>query len=161
MDSRRRRAEQRRRQDDRVGEDDVDRGPITTTLPVTESFLAFVLEQLDEVGPITWKRMFGGVGVYAGDLFFALLAGDVLYLKADDSTRGELEAAGGRPFRPYPDREGVMQYYSVPAGILEDGDELVRWAKKSVTVARAQRAKQASSSRKPAARRKGRRRSVN
>lgn len=109
-------------------------------MPVTESFLAFVLEQLDEVGPITSKRMFGGVGVYAGDLFFALLADDVLYLKADDSTRGELEAAGGRPFRPYPDREGVMQYYSVPVSILEDGDELVRWAKKSVAVAKAARA---------------------
>ena len=85
--------------------------------------------------------MFGGVGLYAGDLFFALLAGDVLYLKADDATRGKLEAAGARPFQPYPDRgSGTMQYYSVPAAILEDSDELIVWAKKSVAVARAQRA---------------------
>jgi len=109
-------------------------------MPVTDGFVEFVLEQLDSVGPITSKRMFGGVGLYAGDLFFALIAGDVLYLKADVSTRGELEAAGARPFEPYPDRgSGTMQYYSVPAAILEDGDELVVWAKKAVAVSRAQR----------------------
>ena len=110
-------------------------------MPVSDSFVEFVLEQLDPVGPITPKRMFGGVGLYAGDLYFALLVGDELYLKADDSTRGELEAAGARPFQPYPDRgSGTMQYYSVPAAILEDSDELIAWAKKSVVVARAQRA---------------------
>ncbi len=110
-------------------------------MPITDSFVEFVLEQLEPVGPITAKRMFGGVGLYAGDLFFALLAGDVLYLKADDSTRGELEAAGARPFQPYPDRgSGTMQYYSVPAAILEDSDELIAWARKSVAVSRAQRA---------------------
>jgi len=107
-------------------------------MPVTDGFVEFVLEQLDQVGPITPKRMFGGVGLYAGDLFFALIADDVLYLKANASTRGEFEAAGARPFRPYPDRRGgTMQYYSVPAAILEDGDELVAWAKKSVAVAEA------------------------
>ncbi len=111
-------------------------------MPVTGSFVEFVLEQLDPVGPITPKRMFGGVGLYAGDLFFALISGDVLYLKADVSTRGELEAAGARPFQPYPDREsGTMQYYSVPAAILEDSDELLAWAKKSVAISRAQRAR--------------------
>jgi DNA transformation protein len=111
-------------------------------MPVTDGFRDFVLEQLDPLGPITPKRMFGGVGLYAGDLFFALLAGDVLYLKADDSTRGRLEAAGARPFQPYPDRprgHGTMQYYSVPASVLEDGDELIAWATGSVAVARAQR----------------------
>lgn len=112
-------------------------------MPVTDSFVDFVLEQLDPVGPITPKRMFGGVGLYAGDLFFALLAGDVLYLKADETTRGALEQAGARPFQPYPDRRGgsgTMPYYSVPAAILEDGDELMMWAKRSVAVALAQRA---------------------
>ena len=113
-------------------------------MPVSDSFVAFVLEQLDPVGPITPKRMFGGVGLYARDLFFALVAGDVLYLKADESTRGGLEAAGGRPFQPYPNRPGrgtgTMQYYSVSASVLEDGDELIAWAKQSVAVARAQRA---------------------
>jgi DNA transformation protein len=112
-------------------------------MPVTDSFVEFVLEQLDPIGPITPKRMFGGVGLYAGDLFFALVAGDVLYLKGDDATRGAREAAGARPFQPYPDRprgKGTMQYYSVPAAILEDGDALLTWAKQATAIARAQRA---------------------
>ncbi len=87
--------------------------------------------------------MFGGVGLYVGDLFFGLLADDVLYLKADDSTRGSLEAAGARPFQPYPDRQrrgGTTQYYSVPVAVLEDSDTLTAWAIRSVAIARAQHA---------------------
>jgi TfoX N-terminal domain len=47
-------------------------------MAVTDRFVTFVLEQLDPLGPIASKRMFGGVGLCAGDLFFALIAGDVL-----------------------------------------------------------------------------------
>jgi DNA transformation protein and related proteins len=111
-------------------------------MAVTDSFVGFVLEQLDPLGPITSKRMFGGVGLYAGDLFFALIAGDVLYLKGDDATRRVREASGARPFEPYPDRpkgKGKMQYYSVPAAILEDADALIAWATQSVSIARVQR----------------------
>lgn len=130
-------------------------------MPVTDSFLDFVLEQLDAVGPLTPKRMFGGVGLYSGDLFFALLSRDVLYLKADEATRGQLEAAGARPFQPYPGRprgRGTMQYYSVPVSVLEDADELVRWAANAIAIARAQNAgrNESTSGRRPARRRKSR-----
>ena len=110
-------------------------------MSVSDSFVSFVLEQLEPVGPITSKKMFGGVGLYAGDLFFALIAGDVLYLKGDDATRSAREKAGARPFQPYPDRpkgKGKMQYYSVPAAILEDGDALLEWAKQAIAIARTQ-----------------------
>jgi DNA transformation protein len=89
--------------------------------------------------------MFGGVGLYAGDLFFALVSGDVLYLKGDDDTRDRRETAGARPFQPFPDRargKGQMQYYSVPAAVLEDDDTLIAWAKEAVSIARAQRVTQ-------------------
>jgi DNA transformation protein len=107
-------------------------------MAVTDSFVTFVLEQLDPPGPIASKRMFGGVGLYAGDLFFALFAGDLLYLKADEATRNEREKAGARPFQPFPDRakdKGRMQYYSVPAAILEDAEALLAWAKEAVAIA--------------------------
>ena len=106
-------------------------------MAVTDGFVAFVLEQLDGVGDLTPKRMFGGVGLYAGDLFFALLAGDVLYMKTDEAARDALIAAGARPFEPYPGQgKGTMQYYSVPAAILEDHHELIAWAKQSIAIAR-------------------------
>jgi DNA transformation protein len=109
-------------------------------MAVTDSFVEFVLEQLEPVGAITPKRMFGGVGIYAGDLFFALLDNDVLYLKVNDSNRADFEAAGAGPFRPYGPGGEVMQYYEVPVAVLEDADELARWAAKSIAVARAKQA---------------------
>lgn len=109
-------------------------------MPVTDRFIEFVVDQLEACGPITSKRMFGGVGIYAADVFFALLDDDVLYLKVDDSNRADFEAAGTGPFRPYGDGGEVMQYYEVPVGVLEDADELGRWAAKAIAVARAKKA---------------------
>lgn len=80
--------------------------------------------------------MFGGVGIYAGELFFALIADDTLYLKADDQTRPEFERRGLEPFRPYGETGEVMQYYRVSEDILEDAESLCAWAEQAVEVAR-------------------------
>ena len=55
----------------RPGLQSVDRVLVWTrhTMAVTDSFVEFVLEQLDALGPITSKRMFGGVGLYAATCF--------------------------------------------------------------------------------------------
>jgi DNA transformation protein len=104
-------------------------------MAVTPGFADFVVEQLDGCGPIVTKRMFGGVGIYSGDTFFALIDNDVLYLKVDDSTRGDFECAGCAPFRPYGDDRESMNNYSVPVAVLEDADELVAWGRKAIAVA--------------------------
>jgi DNA transformation protein len=102
---------------------------------VTPGFADFVVEQLDGCGAIATKRMFGGVGIYSGDVFFALIDNDILYLKVDDSTREEFARAGGEPFRPFGDDRDKMQYYSVPAPVLEDADALCAWGRKAIAVA--------------------------
>jgi DNA transformation protein and related proteins len=105
------------------------------SLAVTEAFRQFVLDQLQELGDVTARSMFGGVGLYSRGLFFGIIAGDVLYLKVDDTTRPEYEREGMGPFRPYPHRGGSMKYYEVPVGVLESESDLVRWARKAVAVA--------------------------
>jgi DNA transformation protein and related proteins len=102
---------------------------------VTDGFRAFVLEQLAGVKALRARAMFGGVGLYAGDVFFGIVAADVLYLKVDDSNRRTFEAAGMTPFKPYAERPMTMSYYQVPAGVLEDSDELADWARASVRAA--------------------------
>ena len=102
---------------------------------VTEGFRAFVLDQLAGVKSVRARAMFGGVGLYAGDVFFGILARDTLYLKVDDTNRGQYEAAGMKAFTPYPDKPMTMPYYQVPAGVIEDSDELATWARASVRVA--------------------------
>jgi DNA transformation protein and related proteins len=104
-------------------------------LRVSDSFRRFVLDQLAAMEDIQPRSMFGGVGLYCRGLFFGIIAGDVLYLKVDETTRGDYERAGMGPFSPYPERGGTMQYYAVPVGVLESAEELARWAKRAVTVA--------------------------
>jgi DNA transformation protein len=106
-----------------------------TPMKVSGGFVAFAVEQLRAVKGLRAKAMFGGVGLYAGDVFFGLLARDMLFLKVDDSNRGQYEAAGMTAFKPYADKPMVMPYFQVPAAVLEDADELARWAQQSVRVA--------------------------
>jgi DNA transformation protein len=114
-------------------------------MPVSKNFIAYVLEQLTRIDGMESRRMFGGVGLYAGGLFFGLLDDDTLYFKVDDSNRPDYEARGSKPFCPFPDKsEFSMSYYDLPADVLEDAEELTRWARKSVTVAAAAAAKKAS-----------------
>ena len=95
-----------------------------------------MIEQLGRAVPrVRARSMFGGVGIYSGDCFFALIADDTLYLKVDDATRPDFEALDSRPFRPYGDDRDKMQYYAVPADLLEDPDGLRPWAEKAIAAA--------------------------
>jgi len=103
----------------------------------TSSFTDFALEQLADVKGLRAKSMFGGIGLYADEIFFGLIAADTLYLKVDDSNRARYEAAGSKPFKPYADKPMTMPYYDVPAGVLEDSSELTAWARLSIAIAAA------------------------
>jgi DNA transformation protein len=103
-------------------------------MAVTREFSAYVLEQLRLLPSVTSRRMFGGIGLYSDGLFFALLAEDTLYCKVDDGNRPDYVQRRMQPFVPFPNKPG-MNYYEVPADVLEDAEELVRWARKSVAVA--------------------------
>ena len=106
-------------------------------MPVNSAFQALVLDQLGSVMPrIRARPMFGGAGIYSGEIFFALIADDTVYFKVDESTRGDFEARGMGPFRPFGDEGGTMKYYQLPEEILEDPEALRLWAEKAVTVAR-------------------------
>jgi DNA transformation protein len=83
-------------------------------MPVSEGFRGFVLDQLEGLGGVHARAMFGGVGVYADDLFFGIIASDMLYFKVDASNRAAYEAAGMSGSKPYPDRPDTMAYYQVP-----------------------------------------------
>ena len=109
------------------------------SLAVTESFKTFVLDQLEELGDVTSRAMFGGVGLYRRGVFFGIMARDVLYLKVDDSSRKEYIRHGMKPFQPYSARPTTMRYYEMPLSVLESATELARWARKAVQVG-AQRA---------------------
>lgn len=106
-------------------------------MPVSQTFREWVREQLrPSVRGLRDRSMFGGVGIYAGELFFALLAEDRLYLKVDNSNRADFTAAGMGPFDPFGDGRMIMQYYEVPLEVIENPQQLGRWAAKAMEVAR-------------------------
>ena len=102
---------------------------------VSEEFRAFVLEQLADVDSVLARSMFGGVGLYAGGVFFGILAANTLYLKVDDSNRAQYEAEGMSAFKPFSDKAMTMSYYQIPARVLEDAEELTTWVQASRRVA--------------------------
>ena len=111
-------------------------------MTVSPTFRTFIVDQLARVVPrLRARSMFGGVGIYAGDLFFALIADDTLYFKVDDSNRADFEARDMGPFRPYGDGGEVMQYYAVPEDLLEDPEALRPWAERAIAVAARKKAK--------------------
>ena len=101
----------------------------------------FILEQLSGVRALMPKAMFGGMGLYSAGAFFGLVARDRLYLKVNDSNRARFEQAGSVPFKPYADRPMTMSYWEVPPPVLEDAEELARWARAAIAVALAAPAK--------------------
>jgi len=94
-----------------------------------------VEDSLGAVVPITTKSMFGGLGIYSRDLFFALIDEDRLYFKVDELNRADFEAAGREPFIPYEGAKPMMGYWELPDGLLDQPQELAVWIDKSLAVA--------------------------
>jgi DNA transformation protein len=91
------------------------------------TYVEFVTEQLAPLGEITSRAMMGGHVLYCDGAVFALIAKNVLYLKADDENRPQFQAAGLKAFRPFEDRDAAMHYYEAPPEIFENSDALRDW----------------------------------
>jgi DNA transformation protein len=104
-------------------------------MAITDEFLEYVLDQLSTWGEVRVKRMFGGAGLYHQGNMFGLIAEDVAYLKVGSLNRDDFEKAGSRPFQPSPEKKTTMPYWAIPIEVLEDRDELARWAEKAYGVA--------------------------
>ncbi|MCC6572247.1 MAG: TfoX/Sxy family protein [Planctomycetes bacterium] len=102
-------------------------------MALSAEFIAYVTDQFSGVGAVTVKRMFGGGGVYLDGRMFALVDDDVLYLKGGDNNRETLKKAGCKAFEPWPGHK--MDYYSVPADVLEDRAQLARWSQGALVAA--------------------------
>lgn len=106
-------------------------------MPKRNEFVDYLSELLAPLGRIRSKAMFGGHGIYCDEHFFALVAEDTLYLKADDETRETFVQAGQKPFTfVMKNAEATMSYYTVPAEALDDYSEMKPWAQLALAAAR-------------------------
>jgi len=105
----------------------------------------YVQELFASFGPVSVRRMFGGAGVYADGLMFALVAGGVIYLKTAPERTDAFERERCGPFS-YATKDGTRQitsYWQMPERLYDDPDELAQWARTALAVARAGQVKKA------------------
>lgn len=121
-------------------------------MPVRPQYLEYILEQLQGLEAVRSNRMFGGIGLYSREIFFGLIDDDTLFFKTDETNVAPYRERGMPRFMPFPDRpDAVLGYHQVPADVLEDAEQLVEWARRSVEVALRAQAAKATKRRRPTA----------
>jgi DNA transformation protein len=101
-----------------------------------DGFNDFVADQLDGLGEVELRAMFGGHGIYLDGKFFGIVHKSRLYFRVGPATIGAYRKRGMKEFNPY--GKPLTTYYEVPPEVQEVGPELKRWAQASArTIGRA------------------------
>ena len=105
-----------------------------------QEFATYCCDLLGTIGPCVLRRMFGGFGISVDGLTVAIMTdlgqGEKLWLKADDDSRAQFEAAGCQRFGYL--REGVargMNYYSAPEEAMDAPHLMAPWARLALEAA--------------------------
>jgi len=85
----------------------------------TLEFVRYVSDQLALAGTITWKRMFGEVGLYCDQVFFAVICDDQLFIKITPEVAARMPDCPKAPAYP-----GAKESF-----LMEDLDDRERLAK--------------------------------
>ena len=122
-------------------------------MPISSEFRDFLLEQLEPLGPVSARRMFGGAGLFYGSVMFALLINDVMYLKTDEVSQTAFEEVGSEPFsyQRGDKQQALKTLWRVPDDVMDEAEQLLEWSRTAVDAAlAASRAKEAKASKKRA-----------
>jgi DNA transformation protein len=122
----------------------------------SETFVAHALDLLAPLGRVEARRMFGGHGVYAAGVMFALLDDDELFLKTDPESRPLFVAAGCRRW-VYPGVLEETSYFRPPDDAHEDPEAMLPWARLALDAALRLKAAKEAKARAAAERRAARR----
>lgn len=119
--------------------------------PLVEEIFA----ALHGLGTLRSKAMFGGHGLYCDEVFFGLLAEDVLYFKVDAENRESYLEHDTQPFlpglsEPTEQQMRTASYYEVPAEVQERPAAFQAWAREALAAARRKDALKKPSSRRAA-----------
>lgn len=95
----------------------------------SNEFIDWLVEQMQVIGPVTARRMFGGHGLFLEGLMFAIVFNDQLFLKADAHNRRAFSDQGLEPFSYL--RKGKrceLSYYQAPDEVMESLELMRLWA---------------------------------
>lgn len=106
-------------------------------MSASAEFVQYVSERLAPLGQLSAGTFFGGHAVKYHGKQFAMVMGNTLYFRVNDSSRPAYERAGSQAFS-YSTKNGVVQvrtYYAAPADLLDDPAELLAWARQAIGAA--------------------------
>ena len=111
----------------------------------SDSFAEFLREQLDPLGRVTMRRMFGKTGVFCDGLMLGMVRDDTLYVRVDDHNRAAFKEAQSFPPLNYEKKGGSidLSFWRAPERLFDEPDELVTWARAALGAARRVAAKRA------------------
>lgn len=99
---------------------------------MSRDYLDYLHDLFSAFAPVATRAMFGGHGVYRDGVIIAIVIDETIYLKVDDATRAEFEAAGCEPFVYEAKGKRVpMSYWSVPEDALDSPQEFRPWAQRA------------------------------
>ncbi len=104
----------------------------------SDSFAEFLREQLDPVGRVTMRRMFGKTGVFCDGLMLGMVTENTLYFRVDDHNRTIFKEAASSPPLNYRKKGEIidLSFWRVPERLFDEPDELVTWAQAALAAAR-------------------------
>ncbi|MFL4471434.1 TfoX/Sxy family protein [Tateyamaria armeniaca] len=104
-------------------------------MALTEEEIAFAVDLFSDLGSITTRKMFGGLGIYHEGVIFAVMLSDGrTMLKGQGEMQARFDAMGmerwvyqreGKP-------PGAMPYWSLPDSALDDPSEAVDLAREAL-----------------------------
>lgn len=91
-----------------------------------------------EFGAVDVKRMFSGFGIYADGVLIGVALKGSIFLVADDETIPDFVAEGAHCFQYAATKRtvSIKRWWSLPARLYDDPDELARWARGALAAAR-------------------------
>ena len=102
-------------------------------MSVSDADIQFALELFEGLGPLTTRKMMGGLSIYSEGQIFAILDNEGrVFLKAKGDFADKLAAAGARKFSM---NGKTMGYWTLPEAALDDPGLACDWARKALAAA--------------------------
>lgn len=93
---------------------------------VVEMFIG----RIKPLGVISYKKMFGGYGIFESGTMFALVPKDGgVFLKSGQANLSRFQEAGATKHRRMP-------YYQIPEGVYSDNSQLLEWTREAIEVSK-------------------------
>jgi DNA transformation protein len=107
-------------------------------MAASNTLAEFLREQLEPLGRITVRRMFGKTGVFCDGVMFGMVTENTLYFRVDDENRVTFKEAERLPPLNYEKKGRTidLSFWRVPERLFDEPDELVTWAQAALAAAR-------------------------